>query len=75
MNSLPPRKPPKSETCPTADDIERMIQIAKERAALLDDLRVALSSGSTRDIIRLGRMLVGLPAEDANERSQSNRRH
>jgi len=48
---------------PTQDEVQQVVRIARERAALLDRIKSALESGDDREANRLMRVYVGLSPE------------
>jgi hypothetical protein len=75
MSSFPKRKPPQREIGRRpldSDDLSLMIRIAKEQAALVDDLERALKANQVDEIIRIGWLICGREASDASKPDRSD---
>lgn len=61
MSPYPIRKPPQKEKGRPldAEDLQLMVRIAKEQAALIDELERALEANQIEEIVRIGWMICG----------------
>ena len=50
----------------TAGIVDAILEVGRQRAALLEDLRSALQSGNERKALHLARRLCGLENEESN---------